>query len=221
VGKSGSDKKTGRQEARRRSRDESARSGRRERIARRKQRGVRVAGTSWFALKGRVLCFVLLLVVFMVGFNALFFTWLAPGDFFQNYLKANAEVCAGVLRFLGDDATTSGISLASSRFSLNIRRGCDGIQVSAFLCFAILAWPISVPLWRRAIGLAIGTLLLLTLNLVRIVSLYYIGIYFPSAFSTMHTDVWQATFVVLALFLWVIWLWWATPAATGKVDVAA
>ena len=35
--------------------------------------------TSWYASTRRVLRFVLLLVLFMVGSNAVFFVWLPPG----------------------------------------------------------------------------------------------------------------------------------------------
>lgn len=51
-------------------------------------------------------------------------------------------------------------------------------------------------------------------------SLYYTGIYFPSAFRTMHVDVWQPAFIGLALFFWVIWMQWVTDTKTVKADVA-
>ena len=92
--------------------------------------------------------------------------------------------------------------------------------MSAFFIFAVLAWPVPVLWWRRATGLAVGTLLLLTLNPVRIVSLYYTGIYFPSAFEVMHLDVWQPAFIVLALFFWVMWVWWTSRTEAVRTDVA-
>ena len=175
---------------------------------------------SWLADKRDVLRFVIVLGVGMGGFNLLFMLWLAPGEFFQAYLKVNAEASAAVLQVLGDDATVHGTSISSSRFSLNIQRGCDGIQVAAFFIFAVLAWPVRVSRWRRAMGLVVGTLLLLMLNQVRIVSLYYTGIYFPSAFGAMHVDVWQPLFIVLALFFWVMWAWWTSSTEPGRSDVA-
>ncbi len=202
-------------------RESTGRVERRERIAARKRRAVRGGEGSWLADKRRVLRFVVLLGVGMAGFNVLFFLWLAPGEFFQDYLRLNATASAAVLQVLGDDATVSGTSIISPRYSLNIKRGCEAIQVSAFFVLAVLAWPMSVSRWRRATGLVVGILVLLVINLVRIVSLYYTGIYFPSAFEAMHIDVWQPAFIVLALFLWMIWLRWATQTETVEGDVAA
>jgi exosortase/archaeosortase family protein len=53
-------------------------------------------------------------------------------------------------------------------------------------------------------------LLLLILNLVRIVSLFLIGVYSPRIFALTHIDVWQALFIFLAVLLWILWLLWAT-----------
>lgn len=175
---------------------------------------------SWIGNRRQVLWFVVLLGAWMAGFNALFFLWLAPSESFQSYLRLNAEASAAVLHALGDDATVSGTSIISSRYSLDIKRGCEAIQVSAFFIFAVLAWPVPVSWWRRATGLAVGTLLLLTLNLVRIVSLYYTGIYFPSAFEAMHIDVWQPAFIALALFFWLTWVWWISRTEAVRADVA-
>jgi exosortase/archaeosortase family protein len=53
-------------------------------------------------------------------------------------------------------------------------------------------------------------LLLLILNLVRIVSLFLIGVYFHRIFDLTHIDVWQALFIFLAVLLWILWLLWET-----------
>ena len=152
--------------------------------------------------------------------STLCFLWVSPSELFEAYLRLIAGTTAGVLQVFGDDARVTGTSIFSSRFSLNIERGCDAIQVSAFFVFAVLAWPASVSRWRRATGVALGTLVLLTLNLVRIVSLYYTGIYLPGAFDRLHLDVWQPGFVVLALLFWMIWVQWVTRTETARPDVS-
>ena len=200
--------------------DSTGRIERRARIGARKRKGIRGGEGSWLADKRRVFRFVVLLGVCMVAFNVLFFLWLSPSEFFQTYLKLNAGASAGVLQALGDDATVSGDSILSPRYSLTIKRGCDAFQVSAFFVFAVLCWPVPVSRWRRATGVAVGTLLLLGLNLVRIVSLYYTGVYFPRAFEAMHIDVWQPAFIFLALFFWVTWVWWTSRTEAVRSDVA-
>ena len=157
-----------------------------------------------------MLRFVLVLGACMGAFNVLFFLWIAPSDLFQTYLKLNAQASVTVLQILGDDATAIGTLISSPRYSIDVKRGCEAIQVSAFFVFVILAWPLPVSVRQRMAGWVIGVLLLLTLNLVRLVSLYYTGVYFPSAFEAMHIDVWQPAFIVLALLFWLIWVWWTS-----------
>ncbi len=193
---------------------------RRERIAARRGTAAPAAGRAWFAAKRPVLRFVLVLGGLMAVFNAFFYLWLVPGDLLDTYLELVAGLSAGALRVLGDEATASDGAISSPRYSLSIRHGCDAIQVAAFFAFAVLASPVSVPLWRRTIALGVGVVLLLGLNLVRIVSLFYTGIYFPSAFEVMHVEVWQPAFIFLALFLWIMWVWRVTRTATREADVA-
>ena len=155
------------------------------------------------------------------GFNAVFYVWLSQGSFFETYLKWNAKLTAMFLNAVGDDATVDGVNVVSPRWSLEIRSGCDGIQASAFFVFAVLTSPVSVSLRARAAPMLVGTLILLLLNLVRIISLYYTGVYSPSLFELMHVDVWQAVFVFLPLTFWVVWVRRAMQRGRVTRDVAA
>ena len=80
------------------------------------------------------------------------------------------------------------------------------IAASAFLLLAgVFAFPAS---WRaKLVGAAAGVTLLMVLNLIRIISLFYIGVYWPKMFETAHIEVWQALFVGLTLLLWLGWAW--------------
>jgi exosortase/archaeosortase family protein len=83
--------------------------------------------------------------------------------------------------------------------------GCDALQSAVFLMFAVVASPLGLPLRSRVPFIILGTLFLLGLNLVRIISLYYTGVYWKSAFETIHIDVWQPVFIFVPLVMWVIW----------------
>ena len=67
-----------------------------------------------------------------------------------------------------------------------------------------------VALWTKLPGVFIGTFALMSLNLVRIVSLYYVRRYRPDVFEFMHVEVWQALFIFLAVLFWALWAVWAT-----------
>ncbi len=78
--------------------------------------------------------------------------------------------------------------------------------------------------FAKLLGLALGVPALLAFNMVRIVSLYYTGVYFPDAFEILHVDVWQPLFILIALLVWIAWTLWSlkrrAPAAAGHPAAA-
>ncbi|MCC6321609.1 MAG: exosortase H [Phycisphaerales bacterium] len=125
------------------------------------------------------------------------------------YLGLNARLSAAALRLLGEQASAAGWMLTSPRMSLSIQRGCDAIDAMVLYAAALSAMPGILPR-RKVLGLCAGLLALATLNIVRIVALYYIGVRWPSLFDLMHVEVLQAVFIFLALVGWIAWAWWAT-----------
>ncbi len=134
------------------------------------------------------------------------------------YMRLNAKVSAGILNVFGEGATARGTSVSSSRYSVDIAHGCDAVEPSALFVAAVLAFPAAVRF--KLTGTVIGVAVLAGINLVRIVTLFYTGIHFPRWFETMHVDVWQPVFILLALTFWVAWAWWATRDGTGQRHVA-
>ena len=129
--------------------------------------------------------------------------------FFEWYLRVNAKASAGVIHLFGyDDMERKEKSLVSPRGSISVARGCDAVEPSALFVSAVLASP--VPLMSRLTAAVAGTVLLMLLNLVRIISLFLCAVHWKEAFDLMHLDVWQTLFIVLAILLWAIWAAWAT-----------
>jgi len=124
--------------------------------------------------------------------------------FFPWYLRGNAAISVSFFNAIGyDDVHLVDQTMKSDDFHMEIARGCDGLDPSALFVAAVLASPVA---FRRKIpALLIGTGLLLVLNVVRIITLWFTGIYFQSFFELMHLDVWQAAFIVMALLFWMIW----------------
>jgi exosortase/archaeosortase family protein len=161
-----------------------------------------------------LLVFVGLLVVFQLGFEL----WLANSSIFETYLHWNAAGSAAILRVMGEAANALGTSLESSRAALGIRRGCDAIQPCAIFVAGILAFPASAK--AKSIGLAIGVPLLLAVNLLRIITLYFARIHAPDSFETIHEAVWPAAFVLLAVVLWMGWILRTLPRPSRPAESA-
>ncbi len=176
-------------------------------------------GLSWFRRKGPVFRFVAGFAVLVGSFAVFFFAYYTQTDSFEDYLRLNADVSAWLIRLMGDDARSSGFTVVSSRASVQIRHGCDAIFPSALFVGAVLASPLRFT--AKIPGIFLGTVVLLSINLVRIVSLYYTRIYYPKAFHIMHIDVWQPAFIFLALFFWVAWALRATRDPPERTDDAA
>ncbi|HNQ23725.1 MAG TPA: archaeosortase/exosortase family protein [Phycisphaerae bacterium] len=178
---------------------------------------------AWWAAKGPVLHFVAVFALLMAVFYGVFYrpmdekSWGAR--FVAGHLHRYAVASAAVLRVLGESATVSGQTIGSPRFSVKIVRGCDAMEVTALFVSAVLALP--VRWWRKIPGVLVGWAALAIINVVRIVSLYYVGIHFPQAFDAMHYGVWQGVIVILALVLWVLWAWWASRERVRRTHVPA
>ena len=125
---------------------------------------------------------------------------------FKPVVTAFAWIGNGILRVLGQGTETIGEIITSPEFSINISKGCDGLAPIALLVAGILIYPSK---WKyKWPGILVGTGLLILLNLIRIVSLYFVGRYIPNLFDLMHIEVWQAIFIIIAVALWLIWLNW-------------
>lgn len=127
---------------------------------------------------------------------------------FQPYIRINAELSGDILGLLGFQVVTGDDSLHSPEFGLSIGKGCDGLEPTALFAAAVLAF--SAPVLLKLAALAVGIPLLMALNLVRIVSLFLVGIYYPDLFHTMHIDVWQALFILVGSAFFGLWLVWTT-----------
>ncbi len=172
----------------------------------------------WFRGKRPIFQFVGLFVVLLIGFYLLTFLPAMNKDFLPGYMRLNARMSAAALNLFGEKAHAEDTMVQSSRYSVDIRHGCDAIEPSALFIAAVLAFPAKFLL--KLPGLLAGTLVLSLINLFRIVTLFYTGIHFPGSFEFMHEDVWQSLFVLLALVMWVLWAWWATGPPQPKPHVA-
>jgi len=116
-------------------------------------------------------------------------------------LLARASVF--LLGLTGTETQASNTLIVSPRFVADIKAGCTGIEPIIILVSAIFAFRAS---WKaKCYGAFLGILILQGVNLVRIVSLVYLGINHPQYFSDAHTFIWQIVIIALSLLLWTLW----------------
>jgi exosortase H (IPTLxxWG-CTERM-specific) len=117
-----------------------------------------------------------------------------------------ADVSAWIVQFFDDNvvAVSNVIRDKTTGFGVRIERGCNGVEALIILFAAIFAFP--APFKNKLIGFAIGFVAIQGLNLVRIVSLFYMGQWNQVAFEWFHLYLWQALIILDALVVWLIWL---------------
>lgn len=152
-------------------------------------------------------------------FYALIHTPHSTGRFFESYLSVLASLIGAVLNLFGAGVTVTGTRVFSDHFAMEIVRGCDAIEPVAVFAAAVLASPVVVS--RKLSGIFVGAAALLLINLLRLVSLFFVGAYYRKMFDVLHESVWQAAFVLLALVFWAIWVQWATRSPHEQSNVSS
>lgn len=151
---------------------------------------------------------IVVFVVLMGLFYGLIHTPAKEDWAFRPYLAVLARAIGGILQLVGYDVSVSGTTVLYPEFSMEIVPGCDAIEPLATFVAAVLASPVRFVL--KIPGILIGAAVIVAVNIVRLVSLFFVGLYYPDKFDFIHEGVWQAAFVALAIVLWFIWVQWAT-----------
>jgi len=137
-----------------------------------------------------------------------------------------AHFTTGLISLFDKDAEAIGKMIRSTDvpFAVSIERGCNGVEALIILFSAVFAFPAT--LRQKLIGFAFGFLAIQGLNIVRIVSLFYIGKWEQSQclpdvacskvwFDWFHMYLWQALIILDALVSWLLWLRWLPRSRTG------
>ena len=128
---------------------------------------------------------------------------------FGAYLGVLAEISGAFLSLFSSDVAVNGTRISGESFAVEVAEGCDAIQVCSLLAAAVIAFP--VELRSKLRGLVLGILWLQLLNLLRIITLFWIGIYFPQVFQTSHEVVWPGILITITIATWILWVRWETP----------
>jgi exosortase H (IPTLxxWG-CTERM-specific) len=126
-----------------------------------------------------------------------------------------ADVSSLIARSFDDQVIASGKIIRSmdNGFAVEIQPGCNGVEALIILFAAIFAFP--APFKHKLVGFGIGFFAIQLLNLVRIISLFYLGQWNMTAFKWFHLYLWQALIILDALVVWLIWLRYLPPGKAG------
>ena len=117
-----------------------------------------------------------------------------------------AHISAGLIMPFDAHVAASGkiLQSTSNGFAVSIEAGCNGIEAAIILIAAMLAFP--APWKHRAIGIVVGLSAVQVLNIVRVISLFYLGQWNMKAFEWAHLYLWQALIMLDVLIVWLVWI---------------
>ena len=141
------------------------------------------------------------------------YSLVVQGPWFDSFLSAHAAVTAQLIRLTGVDVVRVGNDLINDKVAFTIISECTPTAATLIFASGIIAFPAP---WRAKLaGLVLGVAALFALNIIRIVNLFFIGIYVPSALDAFHLIVWQSLMILVSVGLLFVW--------TGRIsrDVAA
>jgi exosortase H (IPTLxxWG-CTERM-specific) len=125
--------------------------------------------------------------------------------FIDGFSERLASSSAWLIHIFGGSCTHDGaiLSTVARDFSMRILDGCNGLNVVVLLWSAMLAYPAK---WKwRWIGLASGLIAIQSLNLVRLISLFYLGQYSKSIFEFAHLYLWETLIIIDAMLVFGVW----------------
>ena len=117
-----------------------------------------------------------------------------------------AKASAWLVTGFDDSVVAAGKVLrhAGNGFAVSIEAGCNGVEATIVLLAAVLAFPAP---WRyKLAGFVAGFAAIQGLNLIRIISLFYLGQWNEEVFEWAHLYVWQALIMLDALIVFLVWL---------------
>ena len=148
-------------------------------------------------------------VLFLVIQATLFGLELTPPAqryFVEPWTYALAQISTAIVTFFDPNVVAIGKVMRSTRngFAVSIEAGCNGVEATIVLIAAMIAFP--APWKHKLMGLAAGIVAVQGLNILRVISLFYLGQWDFQVFEWAHLYVWQALIMLDVLVVWLIWV---------------
>ena len=117
-----------------------------------------------------------------------------------------ADVSGALMSAFDPNIATTGkvVSSTLNGFAVSIEPGCNGVEAMLILLAAIIAFP--SPLLYKLKGLFWGFMAIQGMNLLRIISLFYLGQWSQTLFDWAHLYIWQALIMLDPLVVFLVWI---------------
>jgi exosortase/archaeosortase family protein len=125
-------------------------------------------------------------------------------ELFEPYINFSAYLSGLLISIFDKSTITTGNVIATDKLNIVLSFGCEGSEALVIYLAGVIAFP--ADLKYKAKGFIIGGLLLYSLNIIRILILYFIGTWDFEMFDLFHNEILPVLFIIISLISWYIWL---------------
>ena len=152
--------------------------------------------------------FILLLCLFTLEMQTV-----VQQTLIEPFTAALASISAVLVLPFDDTVLAYGkiLQFGPGGFAVSIEAGCNGVEATIVLIAAVLAFPAS---WRaRATAIALGFIAVQAMNILRIISLFYLGNWNMEFFTWIHLYLWPALIMLDVLIVFILYLRYLSNSA--------
>ncbi len=147
--------------------------------------------------------YVALFLAFCVTFYLVYYFLTLRGSL-SLLRNLTASIMGVILSLAGLKVAVNGAALTISGFSLEIIDECTAVFSAIVYCSCVLAYPTTLK--NKGIGIAFGVPSLYAINILRLFVLVLVGIHHPDMFEFVHVYLWQASFIIFVVVIFLGWL---------------
>ena len=103
-------------------------------------------------------------------------------------------------------------------FAISIESGCNGVEATIVLVAAVVAFPAT---WRqRFLAIVLGFFAIQIANILRIISLFYLGQWNIEVFNWIHLYLWPVLIMLDVLIVFIVYLRYISPTLDAQEQAA-
>ncbi|MEM6301508.1 MAG: exosortase H [Pseudomonadota bacterium] len=124
-----------------------------------------------------------------------------------------ADISAAILTVFDDQVRSAGrvISHAGNGFAVSIEAGCNGVEAAIVLIAGVIAFPSTVK--SKVYAIVLGFLAIQVMNILRIISLFYLGQWNLDLFTYTHLYIWPVLIMLDVLIVFLLYLRWVNRSS--------
>ena len=148
--------------------------------------------------------FIILFLLILLGFYCIVYLPVTREYAIGPFTYGITSLSGWLIQLFGGDVVIQGNILKIPNFAVQVLDMCNGVEATIFLWAALIAFP--APVLYKIKGIIIGTLTVHILNIIRIISLLYLGAYKPEWFHWVHWYLWDGLIMLDILIVFLAWI---------------